>query len=280
MKKLLFSIAAVLSCSILHVNAQNVIYEETFDSVNPPDLPTTITLNDIDLDGNNWLTMDTSSLNSFDGTYNFTGNAAVSLSYDLVNNMDPDNLLITPEVVLPVGEAAILSFLTAGLKLPDVPQNSDEHYGVYVIPVGSGYQGGEIPVHEETLPQPGATFERSIDLSAFAGQTVKIYFRHFNSANQHALILDDVKVIQGNLGTSENNIISEQVKIYPNPSFDYVYLNSRSKINQVQVFDSTGRKVEVKLIDNKVDVRNLPIGNYWFSITTGGKTVSKKIIKK
>lgn len=280
MKKLLFSIVVVSSCTALFVNAQTVIYEETFDSVIPPSLPVGVELDDMDSDGDNWTTDDTSSLSGMGGVYNFTGKLAVSASY---YGLDPNNFLITPGISVPAGETVTLSFLIAGLKFPEIPgfpvQNNEEHYAVYVISANGVYEGIETPIHEETI-SPGITFERNLDLSAFAGQTVKIYFRHFNSANQAALMLDDIKVVQGgSLGTSENNLISE-LKVFPNPSSDYVYLSSKSKINQVQVFDSTGRKVNVKLIDNKVDVRGLPTGNYWFSITTGGKTISKTIIKK
>lgn len=280
MKKLLFSIVAVSSCTALFVNAQTVIYEETFDSVTPPSLPVGIGLDDMDSDGDNWTTDDIASLNGIGGVYNFTGKLAVSASY---YGLDPNNFLITPGISVPAEGAATLSFLIAGLKSPEIPgfpvQNSEEHYAVYVISANGVYEGVETPIHEETI-SPGITFERNFDLSTFAGQTVKIYFRHFNSANQSGLMLDDIKVVQGgSLGTSENNLISE-LKVFPNPSSDYVYLNSKSKISKVQVFDSIGRKVKVKLIDNKVDVRNLPIGNYWFSITIGDKTISKKIIKK
>ncbi|OCA72018.1 hypothetical protein BBI01_07625 [Chryseobacterium artocarpi] len=280
MKKLLLSIVAVLSCTASFVNAQTVIYEETFESVTPPSLPIGMGVDDMDGDGSNWIVDSIDPLIAMGIPYSFSGKIAFSSSYDFLN---PDNFLITPNISVPVGEAVTLSFLVGGLKFYEIPgfpvQNSEEHYAVYVISANGVYEGVETPIHEETI-SPGITFERNFDLSTFAGQTVKIYFRHFNSANQSGLMLDDIKVVQGgSLGTSENNLISE-LKVFPNPSSDYVYLNSKSKISKVQVFDSIGRKVKVKLIDNKADVRNLPIGNYWFSITIGDKTISKKIIKK
>ena len=279
MKKLLFSIVAVLSSTASFVNAQTVIYEETFESATPPGLPIGIEVDDMDGDGSNWIVDSIDPLIAMGIPYSFSGNIAFSSSYDFLN---PDDFLITPNISVPVGEPVTLSFLVGGVKFLEIPgfpvQNSEEHYAVYIIPSSSVYEGVETPIHEETI-SAGITFERSFDLSAFAGQTAKIYFRHFNSTNQAGLMLDNIKVTQGSLGTSENNLTPE-IKVFPNPSSDYVYLNSKSKINQVQFFDSTGRKIEVKLIDNKVDISDLPTGNYWLSITTGGKTLSKKIIKK
>ncbi|WP_164465212.1 T9SS type A sorting domain-containing protein [Chryseobacterium lactis] len=82
------------------------------------------------------------------------------------------------------------------------------------------------------------------------------------------------------LGVSE--IEKEQVKIYPNPTTDYIYitLNSRSKIEEAEVYDLSGKLVlQAKLESGKLDLRHLLQGIYVISFKNSDiKPV--KIIKK
>jgi hypothetical protein len=51
-----------------------------------------------------------------------------------------------------------------------------------------------IPVYEETLSAGETMFGRTVDLSAYAGQTIYILFRHYNCTDENALVLDNVVV--------------------------------------------------------------------------------------
>ena len=65
------------------------------------------------------------------------------------------------------------------------------------------------------------------------------------------------------LGVSE--LEKETVKIYPNPTADFVYvkLNSKSKIDEVEIFDLAGRLVlKTKLQSDQLDLRALKQGVY------------------
>ncbi len=273
MKKLLFFAVSVLFSTALQVNAQTIL-EETFESVTQPDLPPGWVVVDRDGDLNNW-DIDASSAPITD-PFGFSGNFVYS--YSILSN--PDNLIVTPPITLATGSPATLTFLIGGLKVPGTIDDPKEHYAVYVLPSASTFQGTETPLLEETLPAAGVAFSKSIDLSSFVGQSIKIYFRHFNSANQLALILDTVKVTQGSLGTSEIDLMQDELVVYPNPATDYVFLQSKSKILKAEVFDLTGRKVSTELIDDKVNLQQLPPGNYLMKIATENKIYSKKIIKK
>lgn len=71
------------------------------------------------------------------------------------------------------------------------------------------------------------------------------------------------------------------INIYPNPSSDFVNVKSSSKIQSVSIVDVSGKVVSNnKLINNQIDVRNLPIGSYIINIQTEGAVQSKKFIKK
>lgn len=273
MKKLLFFAVSVLFSTVLQVNAQTIL-EETFSSITEPDLPPGWVAVDRNGDQRNW-EGDSSSFPLTD-PFGFSGNFAYSYSF----LTDPDNLLVTPSITLPPGSPVTLTFLIGGYKADMLVMDPKEHYAVYVLPSASTFQGTETPLLEETLSTAGVAFSKSIDLSSFGGQSIKIYFRHFNTANQLALILDTVKVTHGSLGTSEIDLTQDGLVIYPNPATDYVSLQSKSKILKAEVFDLTGRKVSTELIDDKVNLQQLPPGNYLMKIDTENKIYSKKIIKK
>ncbi|SHK79690.1 T9SS type A sorting domain-containing protein [Chryseobacterium polytrichastri] len=82
------------------------------------------------------------------------------------------------------------------------------------------------------------------------------------------------------LGVSE--LEKETVKIYPNPTTDFVYvkLNSKTKIDDVEVYDVSGRLVlKTKLESDKLDLRTLNQGVYMISFKNPDiKPI--KIIKK
>lgn len=73
---------------------------------------------------------------------------------------------------------------------------------------------------------------------------------------------------------------SLDVKIYPNPASDILYVKSVSKINGVEVFDMSGKKINVLLSNDQINVRNLPAGAYIINIETKDGKSTKKFIKK
>ncbi|REC79964.1 hypothetical protein DRF60_02990 [Chryseobacterium elymi] len=82
------------------------------------------------------------------------------------------------------------------------------------------------------------------------------------------------------LGVKE--LEKENIKIYPNPTADFVHitLNSNSKIEEAEVYDTAGRLVlKVRLDQGKIDLRSLDSGIYMISFKNPDiKPV--KIIKK
>lgn len=82
------------------------------------------------------------------------------------------------------------------------------------------------------------------------------------------------------LGVSE--LEKETVKIYPNPTADFVYvkLSSKSKIDEVEVYDLSGRLVlKTKLESDQLNLRTLNQGVYMITFKNPDlKPI--KIIKK
>jgi hypothetical protein len=79
---------------------------------------------------------------------------------------------------------------------------------------------------------------------------------------------------------TKDNEAKASVMISPNPTSDILNIKTESKINAVSVVDMTGRKVNVKLQGNQVDVRELPVGNYLINIETKDGVSTEKFIKK
>jgi hypothetical protein len=82
------------------------------------------------------------------------------------------------------------------------------------------------------------------------------------------------------LGVSE--LEKDNVKIYPNPTADFVYvtLNSKSKIEETEIYDLSGKLVlKTKLESEKLDLRHLPQGVYMI-VFKNSDIKPIKIIKK
>lgn len=123
-----------------------------------------------------------------------TGNGFfASASY--INNVGaitPDNWLITPAVNL-TGEAT-LSFWVAGLDA----SYSEENFTVYIST--NGYNDFSSALVSSTATSVYTQY--TVDLSAYAGQTVYIAFRHHNTFDMYWLALDDVEIYTYSTGGS------------------------------------------------------------------------------
>jgi hypothetical protein len=87
-------------------------------------------------------------------------------------------------------------------------------------------------------------------------------------------------------GNYQNPLTSIQVneqmiayKIYPNPTSDFIFINTQNQIKGVSIYNVVGQKMESKLDNNKINVSNLVNGTYFIKITaqTGSFQTSKFI---
>jgi M6 family metalloprotease-like protein len=176
-----------------------IIFEEGFEH----GIPATWSNVDQDGDGYIWGII-------YSGVTPQSISSATSASFvSGVGAVTPDNWLVTPAITLNVDNE--LKYYVSAL---DVTWSA-EHYGVY-ISTSNTVPGTFTKLFEETMtaspgkpvdnPAPGtfrsegplyagAWYERTIDLSAYNGQTVYIAFRHFNCSNQYNLNLDNVKIV-------------------------------------------------------------------------------------
>ncbi|MFC4687417.1 T9SS type A sorting domain-containing protein [Epilithonimonas pallida] len=270
MKKILFVTALV--CATLQLNAQTTIFEEDFESTPsfqlPPDWQTISTGGSF----NTWFTINY----SFTDSYGFSGNILQVGVNNTAGNYG--GTLKTETISIPAGQFSYtLTYLIGKSSFTA----TDVNYAVYVLPADELFTGTgtQIPVFLDTFSINATAFQKTIDLSAYAGQDIRLYFQTRQS-NQANIFFDSVKIIQKPLLATSDIAKTDNVKIYPNPVSDILYIQPVSGITQAEIFDITGKKVNSKLNNNKIDVKNLQSGIYILSTEAGGKKSSQKFIKK
>ena len=155
---------------------------------------------DADGDGYNWGRYEGDGYNS---SY-FVSSASF---INDVGALTPNNFLYTPERIAVTNGAKISFYVCA--------QDADwpaEHYGVAVATVaGTPVPSNFTTIWEETLSakvkkegrvrgttEHGTWYLKTIDLSAYAGQSIWIAIRHFNSTDQYMLNVDNITIFTGN----------------------------------------------------------------------------------
>lgn len=91
--------------------------------------------------------------------------------------------------------------------------------------------------------------------------------------------VDNIIMSDLTLSTDETKVRAV-VSVYPNPTPDFINILTDDKVNGVQIFDASGKVVVKSNGDKKIDVRNLHKGNYIINIETSKSKISKKFIKK
>lgn len=172
-KTFMFLFACIIIAS--GMQAQTFLFED-FESVTLPDGWIRI---DNDGDGHNW-----DPLIGFPG---YSGSSSIASASYNGEPLTPDNWLITNAFTLTAN--ATLTFYVAGYD-PDYYQ---EHYSVYISTTGSDISDFTTELISGTTTS--STYEqKTVDLSAYTGQTVRLAFRHHDCTDQYWLRLDAVKV--------------------------------------------------------------------------------------
>ncbi|PZU89447.1 MAG: hypothetical protein DI529_04470 [Chryseobacterium sp.] len=105
----------------------------------------------------------------------------------------------------------------------------------------------------------------------------------------HNLVKDGVIIdtcvfnIHVNQLMATNDISKNTIRVYPNPVGDNLNIESDQKLNKVEVYDMSGKRVMEQDANSKTSVLNttkLPKGNYILKTNDGKESKSFKIIKK
>ncbi|MBR6175323.1 MAG: choice-of-anchor J domain-containing protein, partial [Bacteroidales bacterium] len=191
MKKTFTFFAAIIQAIVLlclqTLTAQTVLFHEDFEG---GVLPAGWTVVDADGDGYGWET-GSAGISGHNSTACFFSRSWLQ---ETSAALTPDNWLITPAVTLT--SDATLSFWVCAQDV----NYAAEHYGVYISTTGTATTDFTL-LYEETLDANGGAKaqglwkQKTVDLSEYTGQTVRIAFRHFDCTDQFVLNLDDVEMV-------------------------------------------------------------------------------------
>lgn len=228
---------------------------------------------DLDGDGSNFF-------NYSDGTY--VGFDPGQYLGSLSQALTPDNLVISPDINIPAGtENMEFSLKVASSSDTDY----SETFGVYVQEVGVEGPTDNL-IYQQTLTNGGAGSYSTITASvpdSYAGKTVRMVVRHFNTNDQFFFMIDDFNLV-GNDALSDEDFNLTDFKLYPNPVRDRLTIQTNMSLSSVEVFNLLGQKViginAESLFDNTIDVSTLSNGYYLLKVKSGNQSSLKKFIKE
>ena len=75
---------------------------------------------------------------------------------------------------------------------------------------------------------------------------------------------------------------TESIQLFPNPVIDILKINTTANVTSASVYNYAGKEVKryPRVINNELDLQDLPAGIYILNLTTDQGILSKKIIKK
>jgi hypothetical protein len=88
-----------------------------------------------------------------------------------------------------------------------------------------------------------------------------------------------VKVYDLSAVLSSNSFSLSEFSIYPNPTKDFLSINSNQNPVNIAIYNVLGKKILSASTSNKIDVKSLPNGVYVIRIKDGLQEVRKKFIK-
>ncbi|MBI1288083.1 MAG: S8 family serine peptidase [Flavobacteriales bacterium] len=137
------------------------------------------------------------------------------------------------------------------------------------------------------LPEFAWNWRRdSVNLSAFADSDVLLRFETANRKGNN-LYIDNVKVFVGNTEPAGITDLSAEVKLYPNPANETVYVALTRKWStsvQMQLFNMLGERIETISAAPSdriaMDVSELDAGLYFLQVTVEGLSTVKRFVKQ
>jgi hypothetical protein len=105
----------------------------------------------------------------------------------------------------------------------------------------------------------------------------------FKDQKTNHRVLTNAIFVDGPLGVNYVNEEQSSLKIHPNPTSNFLYLDSKTLIQEIGIFNSQGLLVKrhfgVNTLSFDIQFDELPNGLYLLKIKTEEDTVTKKILK-
>ena len=274
MKKILFSI--LLASTMSH--AQTSIFSEGFEEITDLQAAGWTLYNDANIPYGTYAATFPTAWKTIIWTAE-SGNTVASSPSWFTSVAPADRWLITPAITVPANTNVSLEFFARshdvspyddGFKLKVSTTNTAKTSFTNVLTVA---HAANVPIVQQTSPY-------TVDLSAYAGQTVYLaWVNDYTDGN--LLSVDDISVTTTPL-MAVNDVNKTNLTLYPNPTADYFTVDNHNEVVSVKIYDVSGKIVKAmgESTDKKYDVSSLEKGLYTVSIETKSGTTSKKLIKK
>lgn len=272
MKKLL--LLGTLLAGGLTMNAQT-IWSDDFEDENLDGWQ----LVDADDDGHSWTAVQL--LSNTQVPVNTPGMRSASWAQ---TPLTPNNWAFSPAIDL-TGVTGTIT-LSWDVWAPD-PNYSDERYTVYVgTEAAVDHMLASSTTFSQLVTENGAggsdnIYTKTLDISAFAGQTIHVAFRHHDVTDMFVLMIDNVAVYQGTV--SVDSYLASKFTVFPNPVNDVLNISNSigADINSVSISDVNGRVVkQINAGVEQINVSDLNAGVYFLNINSTEGNLTKKIVKK
>ena len=93
----------------------------------------------------------------------------------------------------------------------------------------------------------------------------------------NGMYLDNIRIVDTDLLSVTEVKTNSEIKVYPNPTNDFISINTSDKIVSFELYSATGQLMKSEKSENKIDVRNLKTGIYTLKINTNKGTSTHKV---
>ncbi|AFL81335.1 Cleaved Adhesin Domain protein [Aequorivita sublithincola DSM 14238] len=252
------------------MTAQTTFFSDDFNDEDVSDW----TLYDEDGDGNSWA--DIFEVTDTDGNP-VTPVSLISRSWQSFP-LTPDNWIVSPAIDLTTANGDVQ--LTWKVQAA-AAEWDNENYSVYVATSSdlADLESATVTFTEvyDDPNDEGTQYERSLDLSSLAGETVYLAFRHHDVTDKDFLSIDDV-MVTGVLAVGTNEFKGFKYSVANNQ----LSLSANTSIEKVAIYNMLGQQVVSQKLssDNEtVNLSGLQSGVYIATVSINGASKSFKIVK-
>ena len=197
----------------------------------------------------------------------------------------------SPNLGISNGEQITLSYnykvLLYDNVLPYQPANGN-NWGTVAVEYGPSINGPWTVIDVVNYKNYKAVNDCTFRKVAFTpARNTKVFVRisaggGSDYANSYYVYISNFTAIQDNI-TNTPVVDNSNLKVFPNPVYDYLNVEYKGTINNVLIFDNMGKPVSVENIDanfSRFDFSGLDYGNYTMQITADDEVHTVNVEKK